>query len=127
MRTRTFACLIVLMILLLSTCSDQETAQNLENKDSVDSTLSTVVSDSLVIEMAGVDSLSVFDILMANHEIDYFSTAAGVFVKEIDSIEGGAKLFWVYSVNDTMAVVAADKYITKGGDRVKWHFRRIEM
>jgi hypothetical protein len=118
--------LICMLAFVLSACSGSETSENLDNNDAVDSTLATVVSDSLVLELTGVDSLTVFDILLANHEVDYFSTAAGIFVKGIDSIEGGAKLFWVYTVNDSMAQVAADQYVTQSGDRIKWHFRRIQ-
>ncbi|UCD63901.1 MAG: DUF4430 domain-containing protein [Candidatus Zixiibacteriota bacterium] len=91
-----------------------------------DSAATVAFHDSLIIEMTGRDSLSVLDILMAEHQVDYFSTAAGVFVTAIDSIGGASRLFWVYSVNDTMAQVASDRYITRSGDRIKWHLRRLE-
>ncbi|MBU0983463.1 MAG: DUF4430 domain-containing protein, partial [candidate division Zixibacteria bacterium] len=33
--------------------------------------------------------------------------------------------FWVYSVNDTMAQTACDKYVTSTGDRIVWHYRKM--
>jgi len=81
-------------------------------------------SDSLVIELAGADSVSVFDLLEAGHEVGFTRTALGVFVTRIDSVRNGSGCFWIYSLNDTMPSTAADRCITVSGDRVRWHFRR---
>lgn len=120
------AFIIGVLLVFLVACTSEESSRVDDDGKAPDTAQTVVISDSLVIEMKGVDSLSVFDILMANHEVDYLSTAAGVFVRAIDSIEGGARLYWVYSVNDSMGETAADRYITNEGDRIKWHFRRIE-
>jgi hypothetical protein len=48
----------------------------------------------------------------------------GAFVKGIGSIENGGGYVWTYTVNDSAAQVAADRYLTVAGDRVVWHFRR---
>jgi hypothetical protein len=82
-------------------------------------------TDSLTITLTGADSVSVFDLLQQSHTVDYQSSAMGVFVKAIDSIYSGDNYFWVYSVNDTMAKTAADKYMTADGDTIIWHFRRV--
>ena len=81
--------------------------------------------DSVVIELTGADSVTVFDLLKAGHRVDYLATAGGVFVKSIDSIANGTSVFWVYSVNDTNPKVAADRMLTRTGDRVVWHFRKM--
>jgi len=90
-----------------------------------DNTGSTVAMyDSLVIKLDGIDSVSVFDLLTENHRVDYISTGMGVFIKAIDSIENGSGVYWLYSVNDTTAQIAADRYITSDGDRIRWHFSK---
>lgn len=81
--------------------------------------------DSLVIELAGVDSSSVFELTRADYIVIYESSRLGVFVKAIDGKHIGNNHFWLYTVNDTARNVAADKYITRDGDVVKWHLRRI--
>ena len=81
--------------------------------------------DSLTIELLGADSVSVLDLLVAEHEVDMIGGSQGAFVRGIDSIANSAACAWVYSVNDSMAQVAADKYLTSDGDRIVWHFRRI--
>ena len=79
--------------------------------------------DSLVIELSGEDSASVFDLLVAEHQVHFTRTAMGAFVRAIDSVRNATGVYWVFSVNDTMAWIAADKYITSNGDRIRWHFR----
>ena len=81
--------------------------------------------DSLIVELRGVDSLTVFDILKSSHRVDFATTAAGVFVKGIDSVENGGDFYWIYSVNDSMAQTAADRYVTTQGDIICWHYRRM--
>ena len=82
--------------------------------------------DSVVIELAGIDSVSAFDLLRRDHEVDYRSTALGVFVTAVDSFETSRTAFWIYTVNDSMLDMAADKAITADGDRVKWHYRKAK-
>ncbi|MFQ5453404.1 MAG: DUF4430 domain-containing protein [Candidatus Zixiibacteriota bacterium] len=116
--------LVLLSILVLSNCSSDYTQP--KHKNGIIPTTQTKLADSLVIELDGVDSLSVFEILKANHRVEYTSSLMGIFVSAIDSIENSSNLFWLYSVNDSMAQVSCDKYITKTGDKIKWHFRSSE-
>jgi hypothetical protein len=81
--------------------------------------------DSLVIELAGNDQTTVLDLLKADHDVDYRSTAVGAFVTQVDEAESGAEYFWMYSVNDSFPTTACDKYVTSDGDRVVWHFRKM--
>lgn len=81
--------------------------------------------DSLVIELTGVDSMTVFDLLQAGHQVHFQNSAMGVFIESIDSIGYAERIYWVYSVNDSMGQVACDQYVTREGDRIKWHFRKM--
>ncbi len=80
--------------------------------------------DSIVITLIGADSTNVFDLLNASHRVDYQASAIGAFVKSIDSIHATADAFWVYSVNDTMGEVAANKRPVQAGDTIRWHLRK---
>lgn len=119
--------ILIILAISLSACQSEDVSHSEAADPGRDSTESPAAHDSLVIEMSGQDSLSVFDILRAHHQVDYFSTAAGVFVRAIDSLGGGSQTYWVYSVNDSMAQVASDRYITRDGDLIRWHFRCLEQ
>ena len=93
--------------------------------DETDRLEATGPGDSLVIELAGVDSTTVLDLLERAHEVEVRGTVTGTFVTSIDSVPARDGYFWVYSVNDSMATVACDKYVTGTGDRVKWHYRNM--
>lgn len=96
-----------------------------EKEEAVTKTERAVPYDSLVIALQGVDSINVLELLLLTHEVDYLTTAGGAFVRSIDSVHGTDDFVWIYSVNDTMPNMAADRYVTGGSDTVKWHFRRI--
>ena len=115
----------VAMAVLLISCSGQKQS----DKNDSDSPADTVVaapSDSLTVELTGLDSLSVFELLQKSHQVSYHPTALGVFVTGIDSLENNSHHFWVYSVNDSFPQIASDKYLTATGDRVVWHYRNAE-
>jgi len=111
--------IFALLISLLACAGDNQSSER------TDTGAAATRSDSVVVELAGIDSLTVLDLLLTTHEVDYRPSVAGAFVTSIDSLENSSDCSWVYSVNDTMAQVACDKYITSNGDRVKWHFRRM--
>ena len=106
------------MVLLLDGCGHKK------EKATADKDTAVEVKDSLVIELEGVDSVSVFDILKEKHQVEYKSSLQGVFVTAIDSISAGDGYFWIYTVNDKPAQVACDIYITRNGDKIKWLFRK---
>jgi len=112
-------CIIISTALLLSACGsdqpDTETAQ----------TTPAGFSDSLVIELAGADSVTVLDLVRGSHQVAYRTTLSGAFVTAIDSIENGGDYFWVYTVNDIQVSLACDDCYTSDNDRVKWHFRKF--
>ena len=116
----------VLLTFLLSSCdSKTEKESDLRQSEAVDSTTLSLPPDSVVIELAGVDSQTVFDLLKDDHEVEYKSSVMGIFVTTVDSIENSTDAYWIYSVNDSVPQVACDKYVTKNGDVVKWHFQKM--
>lgn len=82
-------------------------------------------NDSLVIELAGRDSMTVLEVTDAAHDVQCRASAMGSFVIQIDTIRNSPRYFWVCSVNGEMIDVAADKHMTRTGDVVRWHYRRF--
>ncbi len=113
------------LLLTLAGCGQQAEDQSQQKSSSVEDIPRGTYVDSVVIELAGIDSQTVFDLLKDGHEVAYKSSAMGVFVTAIDSIENSASAYWIYSVNDSVPQVACDKYVTKSGDVVKWHFQEM--
>jgi hypothetical protein len=116
---------IVLALGFLSSCGGQGESPPMDRQPAGESA-APAVRDSLVIELAGRDSVSVFDLLLADHEVDHYATAMGAFVRAIDSLENSSTACWIYTVNDSMADIASDRYITTDSDSVKWHYRIID-
>ena len=85
---------------------------------------SSVAPDSVVIALAGEDSVSVLELLQRDHEVAFKSSVMGKFVTAVDSLESGSSVFWVYTVNDSSPAVACDRFLTSNGDTVRWHFRK---
>jgi hypothetical protein len=114
----------ILIPLLLLSCGDRD--ERTSGETSTVSASDTIAGpvDSVVIRLTGVDSLTVLDLLLQEHEVQYKSTAMGIFVSAIDSFESGSGVYWLYSVNDTFPQVASDKMVTGDSDRVVWHFRK---
>ena len=81
-------------------------------------------ADSLTIELDGRDGLSVLDLTTAKHEVESHESPMGTFVKSIDSVASGDGYWWLFTVNDSTINTACDKYITKNGDVIKWHFKK---
>lgn len=86
-------------------------------------TVSTGHSDLAVIELQGRDSVSVLDLLLESHRVDYSQSSMGAFVSAIDTFEAKGQTYWIYRVNDSTPSVACDKFITRTGDTVTWHLR----
>jgi hypothetical protein len=106
-----------------SACSSQKQADR-QTSDTAAQT-SEQPEDSLVIELPGVDSLSVLELLQREHDVNSRSTAAGAFVTSIGPATNSAEYFWLFSVNDSFPTVACDRCVISGNDRVTWHFRRV--
>jgi hypothetical protein len=125
-RTALVAAILMLAAVGLISCKGKK-AESAGAAQTTPSETTPPGSDSLTIVLAGRDSVSVFDLLRESHKVDYFSTAAGTFVKGIDSLETGSRVFWIYSVNGKMPEIASDKWITKAGDQVVWHYRKLNQ
>jgi len=114
--------LIIFGLLIVTGCSQKESAENA----SIDKVVTVdKYYDSLIVELSGVDSLSVFEILNTSHEVDYVTSSMGIFVRSIDGVAGNTEYFWVFAVNDKVVQTACDKYITGNDDKIKWFYRKI--
>lgn len=127
-RTNNLFCRIIFILTILSLVSFLIQCSREKEKSyseiSRDLAGSPTARDSLVIELDGIDSMSVFDLLVEKHDVKFKATLQGVFVTAIDSIKGGEGYFWIYLVNDSAAQKACDKYLTKNGDKIKWLLRK---
>jgi len=115
---------IAFLLFSLSVSCNNRSEQTSDKISTAVDTLDTQPEDSVVIDLTGEDSVSVFELLKRNHNVDYKTTAMGVFVSGIDGLKNSSGVYWIYSVNDTTPQAASDKVLTKSGDRVKWHFRK---
>ncbi len=131
--TRLLLIMSFIAALLLAACGEKaeegsdagQKAVVVENTDPQTSiVLADGEGDSLVLELSGVDSMSVFEVLRRHHEVNFLSAIKGKFVVSIDLIENSGGYYWVYSVNDSMPPMACDRYLTKEGDVIKWLYRR---
>mgnify|MGYP006313394669 CR=1 FL=1 len=122
-----YPALLALLGLWIFGCSGESNTPKTEATPSAitDSARAASRKDSVLVELIGRDSVTVFDLLKESHRVDYLSTGGGVFVKGIDSVNNDPSTFWIYKVNDTTPKVAADRMSTRSGDRVVWHFRKM--
>ena len=118
------ALLVVIGLALLLSCKAQQSEKADASKQS-NRASEVSARDSLTIVLTGQDSVSVFELLKQSHQVDSWSTAIGVFVNGIDTMRNSPRVFWIYSVNDSMPDIASDRKITKAGDKVVWHFRKL--
>jgi hypothetical protein len=65
---------------------------------------------------------TVFDLLLAEHEVDYIESGMGVFIKSIDGIKNAGGHFWIYYVNDKRGDIACSKFIVSEGDKIEWRY-----
>jgi len=109
----------MIILLIAVSCGDKN-----ENKTDLQARKAEPVQrDSLLITVYGEEGKSILELTKENHAVDYMETSMGAFVKGIDSVRSGDGYNWFISVNDSMIKVASDKYITRDGDTIRWHFR----
>jgi hypothetical protein len=90
----------------------------------VDSKVSQSVEQK-VISYDGVESRTAYDLLKEKYKVEVDQSSFGVMVRSINGLKNSDKEFWLYSVNDKQPDVAADKYITKIGDKIKWEYKSM--
>ena len=76
-----------------------------------------------VITYDGVEGKTAYDLLKEKYKVEADQQSFGVMVKSINGLATTDKEFWLYSVNDQQPNVAADQYVTKTGDKVKWEYK----
>ena len=110
-------------LILITSCGKKEDTTEVTDDKTVKNIDLADAADSLILEMVGVDSMTVFDILSQQHDVKHMSSLKGAYVTGIDDIVNEEGYFWMYSVNQEMGEVACDKYVTKKGDQIRWHYR----
>ena len=118
--------LVLAALLLCLACGSSENGESIEPPQNSALTLSSSSADSLCINLIGEDSVSVFDLLVRNHEVDNRTSAMGMYVTGIDSMHNSRDAFWLFSVNDTMPQSSCDQVMTRNGDKITWHYRKME-
>jgi hypothetical protein len=93
------------------------------NQEKTDSSTSSEESASTAIEYNGAEGMSALNLLLELADVKYENSEAGAYVTAINGLANTDNEFWLYSVNDEQAMVAADKYITKDGDKIKWEYK----
>ena len=116
--------LLIGMLPALIGCSCSSDNGNSGRTATTDSTFVASPADSVVITIVAEDTTDAFSLLAHTHHVEARSTALGVFVQSIDSVETGGGAYWVFSVNDSLPMVAADRCEVVPGDTVRWHLRR---
>ena len=114
---------VVATLILIASCGQKEDTTKIPDDKAVKKIDLADAADSLIFEMVGVDSMTVFDILSQQHEVKHMSSLKGAYVTRIDDIPNEGGYFWMYSVNDEMGEIACDKFTTKKGDLIRWHYR----
>lgn len=77
------------------------------------------------IEYNGQDGKNALDLLKSSHNVEAKQYSFGSFVNSIDGIAPDANHFWAFYINDQFSQVAADKYITKSSDKLKWQMDAV--
>lgn len=110
---------VIFCLLLVLSCDDKNNqTSNKTNKSNND-------TDSLVIELAGSDGKSVFELTKEKYHVDFVESSMGIFIKAIDSIPSTRNFGWLFSVNDSFVPSASNDYITNDTDVIKWHYRKF--
>ncbi len=114
-----FAAFVLLYVVLLTVgCGSNKTDGSAKTAALPDK------ADSLTIELDGKDGMSVLDLTLEKHEVEAHESPMGTFVKSIDSVASGDGYWWLFTINDSTINTACDKYVTKDGDVIKWHFKK---
>jgi len=115
--------ILMALVLAISCGKKNEAADDTADQDIKTSGLADP-SDSLILEMTGIDSMTVLDILKREHDVSHMSSLKGAYVIRIDETANEGGYYWLYSVNGVMGEVACDKHVTGTGDVVRWHYRK---
>ncbi len=120
----TFITTLFLALVLAVSCGKKEDETTTADDQDIKRAALADPADSLILEMTGIDSLTVFDILVKKHEVKHMTSLKGAYVIRIDSISNEGGFYWLYSVNGVMGDVACDRQVTKAGDAIRWHYRQ---
>ena len=88
---------------------------------------SAQTQETNIISYQGIEGKTAFGLLQEKHKIEFQESDLGVFVTKIDDIENTSDTFWMYYINGQLGGVAADKYVTKAGDRIQWKYEKFSF
>jgi len=108
--------IVVIVFAIFGVYSYTQKQNTTDEKISVD-------NSAELIEITANQDQTVLDVLKANNEVDYTDSSSGAFINKINGIENTDSKYWSYSVNGVDGMVAADKYICKKGDKIKWQYK----
>ena len=75
------------------------------------------------IKYQGVDGKTALELLSQHATVVTKSSSYGPYVDSINGVAGGTdKKYWAFYVNDKMADIGADAYVTKATDKIVWKF-----
>ena len=122
MRLLLFISLMVMFLAL--SCSDGSDVAPPEGGVEFSYLQPTDSNDSVLIQMIGVDTLTVFGLLQKALPEKHMSSVKGVFVTYIDETGGPDEYFWVFTINGEMISEASDHFTPETGDTIRWHYRQ---
>lgn len=115
--------LSLIVMLLAIACSDESEVAPPEGGVEFSYLEPTDERDSVLIQMIGVDTLTVFDLLKKALPEKHMSSVKGAFVTYIDDIGGPDEYFWIYTINGELVSEACDRFTPESGDIICWHYR----
>lgn len=63
---------------------------------------------------------TVFEQLRTHQDVEYDSSAMGIFVKSIGGVSQTRTAYWLYVVNGESVPTAAGEFVPEEGDTVEW-------
>ena len=120
-----FLLLIIVAIVISAGIYYKNNQQEINEKSKAQNNTETTEAqtaeiDLKVVELTGVEGKNVLEILKEKHKVEYTDSANGAFISSINELKNSDSEFWQFSVNDIDSTIAADKYITKQDDKIKW-------
>jgi hypothetical protein len=77
------------------------------------------------IDYNGEDGKNALELLQATHEIKIQDSTLGTFVISIDGTANTDTAYWMFYVNDSLATVGANDYVTKSTDKIEWRYESL--
>lgn len=98
-------------------------SQQLANRTPVADSISQTDATSVApITYQGEDGKTVLELLKTNHSVTETPTSNGVFVQGIDGIGTSDNQAWIFYVDGSIGLTAADQATTANGQTIEWRY-----